>query len=61
MRSPRHLPLHVQACADAELRVDAVDGAGFTLIDVMGWGSLGHALAYAVLATSTNGYDRFLQ
>jgi photosystem I subunit V len=38
-----------------------VDGAGFTLIDVMGWGSLGHALAYAVLATSTNGYDRFLQ
>jgi len=37
------------------------DPSGFTLIDVMGWGSLGHALAYAVLATSTNGYDRFLQ
>jgi photosystem I subunit V len=35
--------------------------AGFTLIDVMAWGSLGHVLAYSVLATATNGYGLFTQ
>ncbi|GAX78437.1 hypothetical protein CEUSTIGMA_g5878.t1 [Chlamydomonas eustigma] len=29
------------------------DPAGFTLIDVFGWGALGHAFAYFILATSS--------
>lgn len=35
------------------------DPAGFTLIDVMAWGSLGHALAFFALATGSNGYSAF--
>ncbi|KAL2620505.1 hypothetical protein R1flu_000710 [Riccia fluitans] len=33
------------------------DPAGFTLIDVLAWGALGHAVGFFILATSTNGYD----
>ncbi|KAK3263087.1 hypothetical protein CYMTET_28090 [Cymbomonas tetramitiformis] len=33
------------------------DPAGFSLIDVMAWGSLGHALGFALLATQSNGYS----
>lgn len=29
------------------------DPAGFTIIDVLAWGSLGHALGYAALASSS--------
>eukprot|EP00241_Pyramimonas_parkeae_P009492 CAMPEP_0114231442 /NCGR_PEP_ID=MMETSP0058-20121206/4044_1 /TAXON_ID=36894 /ORGANISM="Pyramimonas parkeae, CCMP726" /LENGTH=136 /DNA_ID=CAMNT_0001342787 /DNA_START=94 /DNA_END=504 /DNA_ORIENTATION=+ len=37
------------------------DPAGFSLIDVMAWGSLGHVLGFFVLATATNGYGLFTQ
>ncbi|KAK8937079.1 hypothetical protein KSP39_PZI012748 [Platanthera zijinensis] len=33
------------------------DPVGFNLIDVLAWGSLGHIVAYYILATSSNGYD----
>mmetsp|Transcript_23829 Transcript_23829/g.52052 ORF Transcript_23829/g.52052 Transcript_23829/m.52052 type:complete len:141 (-) Transcript_23829:74-496(-) len=35
------------------------DPAGFSLIDVMAWGSLGHALGFFALATGSNGYSAF--
>ncbi|KAL3681419.1 hypothetical protein R1sor_024375 [Riccia sorocarpa] len=33
------------------------DPAGFTLVDVLAWGALGHAIGFFILATSSNGYD----
>ncbi|XP_062194031.1 photosystem I reaction center subunit V, chloroplastic-like [Phragmites australis] len=33
------------------------DPVGFNLVDVLAWGSLGHIVAYYILATSSNGYD----
>ena len=33
------------------------DPAGFNIVDVLAWGSIGHIVAYFVLATSSNGYD----
>uniref|UniRef100_A0A7S4X3M1 PSI-G n=1 Tax=Mesostigma viride TaxID=41882 RepID=A0A7S4X3M1_MESVI len=33
------------------------DPAGFNVIDVLAWGSLGHALGYAALAIESNGYN----
>ncbi|KAH8951540.1 hypothetical protein BDL97_09G033200 [Sphagnum fallax] len=33
------------------------DPAGFTIIDVLAWGALGHAIAFFILATSNNGYE----
>ncbi|CAK9228404.1 unnamed protein product [Sphagnum troendelagicum] len=33
------------------------DPAGFTIVDVLAWGALGHAIAFFILATGTNGYD----
>ncbi|KAH7435582.1 hypothetical protein KP509_06G070700 [Ceratopteris richardii] len=33
------------------------DPAGFTLVDVLAWGALGHAVAFFILATASNGYD----
>lgn len=33
------------------------DPAGFTIVDLLAWGALGHAVGYFVLATSSNGYD----
>ncbi|CAN6204807.1 unnamed protein product [Urochloa humidicola] len=33
------------------------DPVGFNLVDVLAWGSLGHIIAYYILATSSNGYD----
>lgn len=33
------------------------DPAGFTLVDVLAWGALGHAVAFFILATATNGYE----
>ncbi|KAK8962207.1 hypothetical protein KSP40_PGU006296 [Platanthera guangdongensis] len=33
------------------------DPVGFNLIDVLAWVSLGHIVAYCILATSSNGYD----
>lgn len=32
------------------------DPAGFTLVDVLAWGALGHAIGFFVLATANNGY-----
>lgn len=32
------------------------DPAGFTLVDVLAWGALGHAVGFFVLATANNGY-----
>ncbi|KAG2644150.1 hypothetical protein PVAP13_2KG409700 [Panicum virgatum] len=33
------------------------DPVGFNLVDLLAWGSLGHIVAYYILATSSNGYD----
>jgi photosystem I subunit V len=33
------------------------DPAGFTLVDVLAWGAIGHAVAFFILATSSNGYE----
>lgn len=33
------------------------DPVGFNIVDVLAWGSIGHVVAYYVLATSSNGYD----
>jgi photosystem I subunit V len=33
------------------------DPAGFTIVDVLAWGALGHAIAFFILATGTSGYD----
>lgn len=33
------------------------DPVGFNIVDVLAWGSIGHVIAYYVLATSSNGYD----
>jgi photosystem I subunit V len=32
------------------------DPDGFTLADVLGWGALGHAVGFALLAIANNGY-----
>jgi photosystem I subunit V len=31
------------------------DPAGFTLVDTMAWGALGHALGFAILAATSSG------
>eukprot|EP00270_Netrium_digitus_P018737 TRINITY_DN717_c0_g1_i3.p2 TRINITY_DN717_c0_g1~~TRINITY_DN717_c0_g1_i3.p2 ORF type:complete len:139 (-),score=23.54 TRINITY_DN717_c0_g1_i3:233-649(-) len=33
------------------------DPAGFTIVDVLAWGALGHALAFLILASANNSYD----
>jgi photosystem I subunit V len=33
------------------------DPVGFNIVDVLAWGSIGHVVAYYILATSSNGYD----
>lgn len=33
------------------------DPVGFNIVDVLAWGSIGHIIAYYILATSSNGYD----
>ncbi|KAK1311293.1 hypothetical protein QJS10_CPA08g01916 [Acorus calamus] len=33
------------------------DPVGFNIVDVLAWGSLGHIVAYYILATGSNGYD----
>ena len=33
------------------------DPAGFNIVDVLAWGALGHAVGYAILAISSNGYN----
>jgi photosystem I subunit V len=33
------------------------DPAGFNIVDVLAWGSIGHIVAYFILATSSNGYN----
>lgn len=33
------------------------DPVGFNIVDVLAWGSIGHIVAYYVLATSSNGYN----
>lgn len=33
------------------------DPVGFNIVDVLAWGSLGHIVAYYILATTSNGYD----
>ncbi|KAI5065734.1 hypothetical protein GOP47_0020429, partial [Adiantum capillus-veneris] len=43
--------------AEVSSLLQTKDPAGFTLIDVLGWGALGHAIAFSILATASNGYD----
>eukprot|EP00195_Chlamydomonas_chlamydogama_P011362 CAMPEP_0202900436 /NCGR_PEP_ID=MMETSP1392-20130828/11630_1 /ASSEMBLY_ACC=CAM_ASM_000868 /TAXON_ID=225041 /ORGANISM="Chlamydomonas chlamydogama, Strain SAG 11-48b" /LENGTH=136 /DNA_ID=CAMNT_0049586819 /DNA_START=68 /DNA_END=478 /DNA_ORIENTATION=+ len=38
---------------DASFTTSSKDPAGFTIIDVFGWGALGHAVGYAILAISS--------
>ncbi|CAN8321744.1 unnamed protein product [Cochlearia groenlandica] len=33
------------------------DPIGFNIVDVLSWGSIGHIVAYYILATSSNGYN----
>ncbi|KAG6551137.1 hypothetical protein Mapa_007372 [Marchantia paleacea] len=33
------------------------DPAGFTIVDLLAWGALGHAIGFFILATASNGYD----
>ncbi|XP_074560680.1 photosystem I reaction center subunit V, chloroplastic [Curcuma longa] len=33
------------------------DPVGFNLVDVLMWGTMGHVVAYYILATSSNGYN----
>ncbi|XP_054798988.1 photosystem I reaction center subunit V, chloroplastic [Prosopis cineraria] len=33
------------------------DPVGFNIVDVLAWGSIGHIIAYYILATTSNGYD----
>ncbi|CAG9466838.1 unnamed protein product [Pedinophyceae sp. YPF-701] len=33
------------------------DPAGFTIVDVMAWGALGHVFGYALLAAASNTYN----
>lgn len=33
------------------------DPAGFTIVDVLAWGALGHAVGFFILATINNGYN----
>ncbi|KAI9112537.1 hypothetical protein K1719_016460 [Acacia pycnantha] len=33
------------------------DPVGFNIVDVLAWGSVGHIVAYYILATTSNGYD----
>ncbi|BBN15276.1 photosystem I subunit V [Marchantia polymorpha subsp. ruderalis] len=33
------------------------DPAGFTIVDLLAWGALGHAVGFFILATASNGYD----
>ncbi|XP_006661358.2 photosystem I reaction center subunit V, chloroplastic [Oryza brachyantha] len=33
------------------------DPVGFNIVDVLAWGSLGHIVAYYILATCSNGYN----
>lgn len=33
------------------------DPAGFNIVDVLAWGSIGHIVGYFILATSSNGYS----
>jgi hypothetical protein len=40
---------------DASFITTTNDPAGFTIIDTLAWGALGHALGYAVMAASSSG------
>ncbi|KAI8472717.1 MAG: photosystem I reaction center subunit V [Monoraphidium minutum] len=40
---------------DASFITTTGDPAGFTIIDTMGWGALGHAVAFAFLGASSSG------
>ncbi|KAI4390043.1 hypothetical protein MLD38_002198 [Melastoma candidum] len=33
------------------------DPVGFNIVDVLAWGSIGHIVAYYILATASNGYS----
>ena len=33
------------------------DPVGFNIVDVLAWGSIGHIVAYYILATTSNGYN----
>ncbi|CAI6000682.1 unnamed protein product [Closterium sp. NIES-64] len=42
---------------ESELFTKTNDPAGFTLADTLGWGALGHAFGFALLAVANNGYQ----
>eukprot|EP00897_Mesotaenium_endlicherianum_P000711 jgi/Mesen1/10640/ME000894S10209 len=33
------------------------DPAGFTIVDTLAWGAIGHAIGFFILATAFNGYE----
>ncbi|MCO5569010.1 hypothetical protein L7F22_022716 [Adiantum nelumboides] len=43
--------------AEVSSLLQTKDPAGFTLIDVLAWGAIGHAIAFFILATASNGYE----
>lgn len=42
---------------EVDLFTKTNDPEGFTLADVLGWGALGHAVGFALLAIANNGYN----
>ena len=52
---------HAQAGDDRAIQVEGMlktnDPSGFNIVDVLAWGSLGHAIGYAILAIGSNGYN----
>ena len=43
--------------AEVSSLLQTKDPAGFTIVDVLGWGALGHAIAFFILASASNGYE----
>eukprot|EP00239_Pterosperma_sp_CCMP1384_P006035 CAMPEP_0197846970 /NCGR_PEP_ID=MMETSP1438-20131217/4772_1 /TAXON_ID=1461541 /ORGANISM="Pterosperma sp., Strain CCMP1384" /LENGTH=137 /DNA_ID=CAMNT_0043458761 /DNA_START=79 /DNA_END=492 /DNA_ORIENTATION=+ len=48
-----HLEAGDRLAEEATFVLQTKDPAGFNLVDLLAWGSLGHALAYAVLGVSS--------
>ena len=52
---------HAEAGDSTAVEVDLFtktnDPEGFTLADVLGWGALGHAIGFGLLAIANNGYS----
>nr|4Y28_G Chain G, photosystem I reaction center [Pisum sativum] len=48
---------HFEAGDSRAKEYAGVSKSAAALVDVLAWGSIGHIVAYYILATSSNGYD----